>query len=159
MADDSIRQSDQHTQNWSSDGRLRADKHLEGSRRDHRESSSSCSTTADLSPKATSMQGDAQVYIPSHGTPSIYGLYSPRRRNTILLAAAFTSILVPFSDTIYLPALAVSCCCQRFLQPTLCCHTFAKLLNEQFPYTSSSSSRPVHQGIACMAVEPLCLCA
>lgn len=111
MAGDSTQQPDQHTYNWEDDAHLSADKHVEGRRREHRESTSSCSTTADtLSPKATSMQGDAHVYIPSHGSPSIYGLYSPRRRNTILLAAAFTSILVPFCDTIYLPALAVGCC-------------------------------------------------
>lgn len=76
--------------------------------------SSSPSTGGDVSPQscngdAHSNNGDAQVYIPNSGASrSIYSLYSPRRRNIILLAAAFVSILVPFSDTIYLPALAVS---------------------------------------------------
>jgi len=76
----------------------------------------SCSSSTvgnDVSPQscngdAHSNDGDAQVYIPNAGASSIYSLYSPRRRNIILLAAAFVCILVPFSDTIYLPALAVS---------------------------------------------------
>jgi hypothetical protein len=67
--------------------------------------SNSSSSSTDPSPK--SRAGDAQVFV-QDGTSSIYNLYSPRRRNTILLAAAFASILVPFCDTIYLPALAVS---------------------------------------------------
>jgi hypothetical protein len=58
---------------------------------------------------APSVCGDAQVHIPTSGPSSIYSLYHTRRRNCILLAASFASILVPFSDTIYLPALTVSC--------------------------------------------------
>jgi hypothetical protein len=38
---------------------------------------------------------------------SIYDLLSPRKRHSILLVAAFASMLVPFSDTVYLPALQV----------------------------------------------------
>jgi hypothetical protein len=86
---------------------LPADKQLE--HRHHRESASSSEFTAGSHCGADGGEGDAQVYIPAGTTASsIYNLYSPRRRNTILLAAAFTSILVPFCDTIYLPALAVS---------------------------------------------------
>lgn len=41
------------------------------------------------------------------GQQSIYDLYSPRRRGRILFAVAIASIIVPFTDTIYLPALKV----------------------------------------------------
>ncbi|KAF6260879.1 major facilitator superfamily domain-containing protein [Scenedesmus sp. NREL 46B-D3] len=45
---------------------------------------------------------------PSSGSgSSIYDLMSPRRRHSTLLVAAFASMLVPFSDTVYLPALQV----------------------------------------------------
>lgn len=84
-----------------------ADKQLE--HRHHRESAGSSEYTTGSHCGVDAGEGDAQVYIPAAVTASsIYNLYSPRRRNTILLAAAFTSILVPFCDTIYLPALAVS---------------------------------------------------
>lgn len=87
-----------------------ADKQLE--HRHHRESAGSSEYTAGSHCGVDAGEGDAQVYIPAADTArSIYNLYSPRRRNTILLAAAFTSILVPFCDTIYLPALAVSLLC------------------------------------------------
>jgi hypothetical protein len=83
-------------------------------------------TSSERSSHGTSAQGDAQVIIPAENSTadvekgsgsgssgagarrSIYDLYTSRRRNTILLAAAFASILVPFCDTVYLPALAVS---------------------------------------------------
>lgn len=104
-ADASKRQKDQHTQHVDDDASL---KQPIEHHRDRRESASSCSTTAGPHSPKSNVEGDAQVYIPSHSRRSIYDLYSPRRRNTILLAAAFSSILVPFSDTIYLPALAVS---------------------------------------------------
>lgn len=87
-----------------------ADKQLE--HRHHRESAGSSEYTTGSHCGVDGGEGDAQVYIPAAVTASsIYNLYSPRRRNTILLAAAFTSILVPFCDTIYLPALAVSLLC------------------------------------------------
>lgn len=59
--------------------------------------------------------GDAAVDIPAMAATgsslsSIYDLISPKRRHAILLAAAFASMLVPFSDTVYLPALQVGVC-------------------------------------------------
>lgn len=44
------------------------------------------------------------------GQQSIYDLYSPRRRSLILFAVATASVIVPFTDTIYLPALEVRAC-------------------------------------------------
>jgi hypothetical protein len=81
---------------------------------------SSSPTAQQFSQSPFSHDGDAQVYIPGNSR-SIYSLYSTRRRNTILMAAAFTSIMVPFCDTIYLPALAVSCCCGGFCDMTAKC--------------------------------------
>eukprot|EP00882_Tetradesmus_deserticola_P014887 GHRQ01015842.1.p1 GENE.GHRQ01015842.1~~GHRQ01015842.1.p1 ORF type:complete len:172 (+),score=49.83 GHRQ01015842.1:307-822(+) len=39
------------------------------------------------------------------GASSVYELLTKRKRNAVLLAAAVASILVPLTDTIYLPAL------------------------------------------------------
>lgn len=75
--------------------------------------------------------GDTELHIPTRSPSmnSIYGLYSNRRRNCILLAAAFASVVVPFSDTVYLPALPVSprlqqhlCVVPPVLAPTACTH-------------------------------------
>jgi len=41
--------------------------------------------------------------------PSIYGLYSPVRRNLTILAISI-GYLLAFATSIYLPALEVSCC-------------------------------------------------
>lgn len=85
-------------------------------------SSSAARDSGAVSPRSDSAsnQDDAHVVIPSDGYSSIYSLYSPRRRNTILMAAAFTSILVPFCDTVYLPALAVSPCKALTFKSALC---------------------------------------
>lgn len=113
----------------------------------HQQSSSpaATSTAGDdsvLSPKSTAGDGDAQVYIPAaeRAPPSIYGLYSTRRRNTILLAAAFTSILVPFCDTVYLPALAVSS--SRRFSCDACCFVAVAVF--------SASPRPGWRGAAAL---------
>jgi hypothetical protein len=47
-----------------------------------------------------------QINLPSQ-PESIYSIRSTKRRYSILLATSVISILVPFSDTVYLPALQV----------------------------------------------------
>jgi hypothetical protein len=116
--------------------------------------SSPCSTpTAQQSSQPPfSHDGDAQVYIPGTSR-SIYSLYSNRRRNTILMAAAFTSIMVPFCDTIYLPALAVSCCCG---------HSHVRLSQSNQPQISFEHSRQCRRATAqlfgcwCLNFEVVC---
>lgn len=64
-------------------------------------------TNLDTSARDTS-DGDAAVVIPpTAATSSIYDLYSSTQRYVMLAAVAFVSIIVPFSDTVYLPALQV----------------------------------------------------
>jgi hypothetical protein len=71
-------------------------------------SGSSCQSQSCGKDAATS--ADAFVIIPSIGTPikSIYDLFSAKRRYVILFTTALAAILLPFTDTIYLPALQVS---------------------------------------------------
>lgn len=66
--------------------------------------SASIDVAADARDTATE---DAAVVIP-RANSSIYDLHSSRKRYIMLLATAFVSIIVPFSDTVYLPALRVS---------------------------------------------------
>jgi hypothetical protein len=60
----------------------------------------------DVQPDAVD-PSDSSSPVGSSNISSIYDLLSPRRRHSILLVAAFASMLVPFSDTVYLPALQV----------------------------------------------------
>lgn len=97
-----------HVAAWSMDSSNNKD-HVGSCQDEAAASATATSSPAVHSPR--SISSDAQVYVAAAMSPSIYHLYSRRRRNIILLAAAFTSILVPFSDTVYLPALAVSVFC------------------------------------------------
>ena len=57
---------------------------------------------------------DAAVFIPDIGSSTatnIYDLNTPRKRYIILFVAAVAAILLPFTDTIYLPALQVKGLC------------------------------------------------
>lgn len=52
---------------------------------------------------------DAAVDIPPAAAGiSVYDLHTKRQRYVMLFATSFVSIIVPFSDTVYLPALKVS---------------------------------------------------
>jgi multidrug resistance protein len=55
--------------------------------------------------QASSSAADAAITISNDGVRSVYEFHSKRRQYLILLAAAIASIMVPFTDTIYLPAL------------------------------------------------------
>eukprot|EP00879_Flechtneria_rotunda_P011779 GHRR01012306.1.p1 GENE.GHRR01012306.1~~GHRR01012306.1.p1 ORF type:complete len:533 (+),score=148.56 GHRR01012306.1:152-1750(+) len=58
-----------------------------------------------MSKLRNSSEPDAAASITLGAPTSIYDLISNRKRNLILFAAAVASLLVPFCDTIYLPAL------------------------------------------------------
>eukprot|EP00878_Enallax_costatus_P011335 GHUV01011836.1.p1 GENE.GHUV01011836.1~~GHUV01011836.1.p1 ORF type:complete len:533 (+),score=142.22 GHUV01011836.1:700-2298(+) len=60
-------------------------------------------TAHSISSSASS--ADASITITNGAARSVYDLQTKRKQYLILLAAAVASILVPFTDTIYLPAL------------------------------------------------------